>query len=54
VERIRQSSAVQILKIYVGKADTMPSGWTAPENIEQDWAKAAEMPQLMGKLSGGV
>jgi len=54
VERIRQSSAVQILKIYVGKAATMPSGWIALENIEQDWARATEMPSLMGKLSGGV
>ena len=49
-ERIRQSSAVQILKIYVGKASTMPQGWTDPEYTEQDWARVAEMSQLMGKL----
>ena len=49
-ERLRQSTAVQILKIC-DKRNLAPSGWTQPELIEDDWARNADVLKVMSKLS---
>ena len=49
-ERIRQSTAVQILKIC-DKRNLAPSGWTQPERIEDDWAGNSDLLKVMSKLS---
>ena len=49
-ERVRQSTAVQILKIC-DKRNLAPSGWTQPERIEDDWAGNSDVLKVMRKLS---
>ena len=49
-ERVRQSTAVQILKVCE-KQNLAPSGWTQPELIEDDWARNADVLKVMSKLS---
>ena len=49
-ERLRQSTAVQILKIC-DKRNLAPSGWTQPERIEDDWVRNADVLKVMSKLS---
>ncbi len=48
-ERIRQSTAVQILKVC-DTQNLAPSGWTQPELIEDDFEREAGMLQLMVDL----
>ena len=52
-ERVRQSTAVQILKVCE-KQNLAPSGWTEPELIEDDWARNADVLKVMGKLSSNL
>ena len=52
-ERLRQSTAVQVLKIC-DQRNLVPSGWTEPEQIEDDWVRNADMLKLMRKFSSGV
>ena len=52
-ERVRQSTAVQILKVCE-KQNLAPSGWTQPELIEDDWARNADVLKVMGKLSSNL
>ena len=49
-ERLRQSTAVQILKIC-DKRNLAPSGWTQPERIEDDWAGNSDLLKVMRKFS---
>jgi len=48
-ERIRQSTAVQVLKVC-DTQNLAPSGWTQPELIEDDFEREAGMLQLMVDL----
>ena len=49
-ERVRQSTAVQILKVCE-KQNLAPSGWTEAELIEDDWAGNSAVLQMMKKFS---
>ena len=49
-ERLRQSTAVQILKIC-DKRNLAPSGWTQPERIEDDWAGNSDLLKVRRKFS---
>jgi len=49
-ERVRQSTAVQILKVCE-KQNLAPSGWTEAELIEDDRAGNSAVLQMMKKFS---
>ena len=51
-ERIRQTSAVQILKMY-GQQKLTPGGSTSAEDIELNWATEANIFQTIRNLSSG-
>jgi len=49
-ERLRQSTAVQVLKIC-DQRNLVPSAWTEPEQIEDDWVRNADLLKVMKKFS---
>ena len=51
-ERIRQSSAVQILKMY-GQQKLTPGGSTSAEDIELNWVTEANIFRTIRNLSSG-